>query len=392
MPWKERPVKDQRLTLASCVVDLKHSLAATAREMGVSRKTAYKWVKRYRADQMASMADRSRRPHCSPKRSCDSIEQQVLGWRDAHRWGPRKIHRVMMDAAKQAADPAAEPATTAEPVPSIRTIGRILTRHQRIAPVLKPPKDESPVRFERPGPNQLWQIDHKGPIEIARKRYSPLVILDDHSRYCLKLAPVIDKTMAVAWSVLWDLLGEVGLPDAILCDNAFSGHLGLSWFDMHLVKLGIKPLHGRPYHPQTQGKVERFNGTLQRELIDYHARCDCLENFSDDSERWRRTYNTLRPHESLGDEPPVSRWTQSTRRRPSELPAAEYPSGSVLRKVSQVGDIYFKNRRIMVGRCMERDFVRIEDRGHEIAIFYCWKQIRTISPDQLGPKRCQKRI
>jgi transposase InsO family protein len=384
MPWKERTVSEQRLVLVHRVVELKHPLTEVAREMQVSRKTAYKWVGRYRADPQLSMEDRSRRPHSSPGRTCDTLEARVLSWRDQHRWGARKIHRLMRH------EQAGSLETT--PLPSVRTIATILRRHNRVGDLTRPIEDAATQRFERSAPNQLWQIDHKGAVEIGRQKYCPLVILDDHSRYCLRMEPVAEKTVATAWSILWDLLGEVGLPESILTDNAFSADRGLSWFDARLVRLNINPIHGRPYHPQTQGKVERFNGTMNRELIHLRARRDCLDHFRSDGERWRRTYNTLRPHESLGDEPPAARWKPSSRTRPPQLPEVVYPADATLRKVTQVGDVYYRNRRILVGRCMGGDHVRIEDRGNEIAVYYSWKLIRVLGPDQLGPARCYKQI
>ncbi len=384
MPWKECSMSEQRLVLVHRVVELQQSLSQVAREMGVSRKTAYKWVGRYRADRSASMQDRSRRPRLSPRRTSDELEKRVLAFRDRHRWGPRKIHRLMRNEGAEK--------ESASPLPSIRTIASILKRHQRVGDYTRPAEPAAAQRFERSAPNQLWQMDHKGNVEIGRQKYNPLVILDDHSRYCLRMTPVMDKTVATAWSILWDLLGEVGMPESILTDNAFSAERGLSWFDSRLVRLNIHPIHGRPYHPQTQGKVERFNGTMDRELIHLTARRDRLEHFCCDSERFRRTYNTIRPHESLGDEPPASRWMPSPRSRPSQLPEVSYPDGSVLRKVSQVGDAYYLNRRILVGRCLGGQYVRIDDRGNEIAIYYCWKLIRVLGPDQLGPPRCYKQI
>jgi len=383
MPWKESTVSEQRLVLVHRVAVLNHPLTQVCREMKVSRKTGYKWLGRYRQDPSAAMVDRSRRPHHSPERSSDALEQRVLLYRDQYRWGPRKIHRLMRGEGS---------CESSEPLPSIRTIAAILKRHQRVGPLMRSTDLPATQRFERAAPNQLWQLDHKDAVEIGKERYYPLVIQDDHSRYCLRLAPLIDKTLARAWSILWDLLGEVGLPDSILCDNAFSAERGISWFDARLVRLAIDPIHGRSYHPQTQGKVERLNGTIDRELINLTARRDCLEHFCCDSERFRRTYNTIRPHESRGDEPPASRWLPSSRQRPAQLPQANYPDGSVLRKVTQVGDVYYRNRRILVGRCLGGDHVRIEDRGNEIAVFYCWKQIRVLGPDQLGPPRCYKQI
>ena len=98
------------------------------------------------------------------------------------------------------------------------------------------------------------------------------------------------------------------------------------------------------------------------------------------------------PGTPLGDAAPASRWTPSRRARPATLPPVQYRAGSILRKVTQVGDVYWRGRRILVGRSLERQTVRIEDRGHEIAIYYGWKQIRVLSPDQLGSARSYQLI
>lgn len=380
MPWKDWIMSEQRLVLVHRVVLLGHALSQVAREMGVSRKTAYKWMGRYRADPQSELSDRSRRPLGSPRRVDEAIEKSVLQWRDKHRWGARKIHRSMR---KQESVPA---------LPSMRTIATILKRHGRVEDHRHPPEAPAHQRFERDAPNQLWQLDHKGPLEIARRKYCPLVIVDDHSRYCLKLEPMADKSVLAAWNVLWDLFGQVGLPESILCDNAFSARIGLSWFDAQLVRLNIRPVHGRAYHPQTQGKVERLNGTIHRELITFGARRDCLAHFREDGEQWRRSYNTLRPHESLGDEPPVSRWTVSQRPRPASLPVIEYPADAMLRKVTQVGDVYYHGRRILVGQCLARQFVRIEEREEDLAVYYGPKRIRVLGYNELGPARSYKRL
>src|SRR5262249_42102795 len=131
-----------------------------------------------------------------------------------------------------------------------------------------------------------------------------------------------DMTFATVQAILWDLFGDVGLPEELLCDNAFSARntaVGLSAFDARLIRLGVRPAHGWAYHPQAQGKVERFNGTLEREPWPV-ARRDRLAHFAADCERWRPVYNAVRPHEALGDEPPVTRWRPGPRRRPAAVP------------------------------------------------------------------------
>ena len=375
MPWKAQAVSDVRFALCHSVRTAGAPVAQAARRFGVSRKTAYKWLDifdRLSVQDAAALADRSRRPTHSPLRTDPVMEAHVLDLRDRFNWGPRKIHS---DLLRQKLSP-----------PSIRTVATILRRHRRTR---VPNAVPDPLqRFERDRPNQLWQIDFKGAVEVNRQKLMPFTVLDDHSRYLLAFTPCTNVTMAAAWNVLWDVFGEVGLPDQILCDNAFNTPgtprpAGISWFDSRLVRLDIRPSHGRPYHPQTQGKVEALHASAQRELFQFNARKDDPAHFESDCRSWRHLYNTRRPHEALGDQPPVTRWMPSTRARPKSLPEVSYPADATTRRVSDAGDIAFRSYRILCGRGIAKETVRIEERDGEIAIFYCSKEIRTLSQDQL---------
>lgn len=373
MPWKVLTVSDARLALCHSVRSASMPVAAAATRFGVSRKTAHKWLKVFDADSNAhasAMADRSRRPHTSPARTSLSIQNRALALRDQYNWGARKIHFRLKSQGHA--------------VPSIRTICSILSRNGRI----HPPSPTAPLqRFERAEPNELWQIDFKGPLEVDRKKVTPLTVLDDHSRYLLAFQSCTDHTMATVWKILWEVFGQVGLPMQILCDNAFGSRgerpAGLSWFDSRLVRLGITPSHGRPYHPQTQGKVEALHRSVNRELLNFNARRDNQLHFQQDCDAYRHLYNTVRPHQALGDQPPVLLWMPSPRKRPDRLPEVHYPTGSVLRRVNDRGRVSFKNYRILCGLGIEGDHVRIEERDHELAVFYCNKQIRCLFNEQL---------
>ena len=145
----------------------------------------------------------------------------------------------------------------------------------------------------------------------------------------------------------------------------------------------IRPAHGRPYHPQTQGKCERLHGSAVRELIDFNARRDRLEHYDADAERWRGVYNALRPHEALGDQPPVTRWRPSPRRRPAALPEPHYEPGEPVRRIGSCGEVSFNGYRILVGRGLAGDHVRVEEHDREVRVYYCWKQVRSVSCDRL---------
>lgn len=383
MPWKVPAVSDVRFALCHAVRSLHAPVARVAREFGVSRKTAHKWLAAFDAagpePAAAALADRSRRPRRSPGRTPDPVERDVLAVRDRYNWGPRKIRAFLLQQAERDGLPPPPG------LPSVRTVGAILARHGRVAPA---EPDPAPVqRFERAAPNELWQLDHKGPLEVERRSVTPLTVVDDHSRYCLAFRTLTDKTTASAFAALWDVFADAGLPDAVLSDNAFNTTgpeaPGLSWFDSRLIRLGIRPCHGRPYHPQTQGKCERLHGTAVRELIDFNARRDRLAHYDADAERWRGVYNTLRPHEALGDRPPVTRWRPSPRRRPDALPEPRYDPGQPVRKIGSCGEVSFNGYRILVGRGLAGDHVRVEEHDREVRIYYCWKQVRAVSSDRL---------
>jgi transposase InsO family protein len=366
MPWKEVPVSELRIAFVKHVDSLGYSVARACREFGISRKTGYKWLERARRRPELPLTDQSRRPLASPHRTDDDLEQQILQIRDTYGWGGRKIRALLRSRGVAA--------------PSRQTVQHVLRRHGRIRATIA--EAATPLSFERSAPNELWQLDFKGPIEVARRRLFPFAILDDHSRYLLALHACCNCTMQSAWDVLWQAFADAGLPDAILADNAFGtrgqNDLGLSWFEARLVRLQIRPLHGRPYHPQTQGKIERFNGTLQRELWPRIRRDDPLL-FQDDLTRWRiSVYNSLRPHEAVDDRPPLARWRPSARPRPAALPDVAYAAGAVLRKVMNRGDISYKGYRILVGAGLEGEWVRLEERDDELAVCYSWKQVRCL--------------
>ncbi len=176
-------------------------------------------------------------------------------------------------------------------------------------------------------------------------------MLDDCTRFCIASSHVPDQTLAAVWSVLWDSFLAFGLPDAVLSDNgsAFRNNATWRWssFDLKLMLLGIRPTHGRPYHPQTQGKVERFQGTMERELTPFLVRPAPLQPML---ETFRTRYNWIRPHEALGMRTPGSVYEPSNRKRPATMPAPFFPDGSIPRKCDDQGIISYKAQRYKLGR------------------------------------------
>lgn len=358
MPWREVCVVELRRMFISAARSGQKSFAEICREYGISRKTGYKWVNRYKLDGPGGLADRSRRPHRVSEGTDRAVQDMLIAERRAHGvWGVRKLcKRLEMRGVSP---------------PPERTAHRILKR----AGLVRVPDgvEEMPtVRFERSRPNDLWQMDHKRAIHGKwARRTVPFCVVDDCTRYCIGLRALPDKGLVSTWSALWGILGEYGLPESVLSDNdhIFHGDNGPSQFEARLMRLGIRILHGRFYHPQTQGKVERFNGTLELELL----RDGCFgssEELQAGFDRFRDTYNFERPHESIDMDVPGARYRPSLRPRPSRLPEMEYQEGAALRSVNKDGWISWKGYCIEVGMGLYGERVEVLEAEYGIEVFY----------------------
>jgi transposase InsO family protein len=186
-------------------------------------------------------------------------------------------------------------------------------------------------RFERGIPNELWQMDFKGHFALVDgRRCHPLTVLDDHSRFALLLEACADERRDSVQTALTAAFRRCGLPGTMLMDNGppwgYSQENSWTALGLWLVRLGIRVIHGRAYHPQTQGKDERFHRTLKFELL-RHFNFTSLEHCQREFDRFRNRYNLERPHDALGLETPASRYRISPIPFPETLPPIEYPAG-----------------------------------------------------------------
>ncbi len=256
MPFRGVSLMDQRAAFVAAGSVEKANLRELFRAYGISPTTGYKWLDRARGT--TDLADRSRRPHRSPRRTAAELEAAVVAVRLEHpRWGGRKIHHFLKLEGVVAP-------------PHANTVTGILRRHGLIDPT-EALGHRAFQRFEHDAPNRLWQMDFKGHFPLAGLRCHPLTVVDDHSRYAVVLAAFTDERRHGVQSALEAAFRTYGLPERMLMDNgppwgtdSEHRHTRLTAW---LMRLGIGPVHGRPYHPQTQGKNERFNRTLKAELI-----------------------------------------------------------------------------------------------------------------------------
>jgi transposase InsO family protein len=375
MPWREVT----RMLLREEFVKLAMQAGANRRELcrrfGIAPKTGYKWLQRYTAEDSSGLEDRSRRPRRSPLRTAEELEQRVIGLRREVLgcWGGRKLaRRLVLEGGPKLA-------------PS--TITGILRRHgllSQTAPVPRPFQ-----RFERPAPNELWQMDFKGNFATIRQsiRCHPLTVLDDHSRFSLVLRACADEREQTVRAVLTEAFRRYGLPAAMLMDNGSpwgsAGAQPFTGFSLWLIRLGIRVAHGRPYHPQTQGKDERFHRTLKFECL-RHFNFTSLEHCQREFDSFRDRYNLVRPHDALGLATPVSRYRPSPIPFPESLPPIEYPDDLEVRQVQAEGWFSYRGKAFRVSKAL-RGYpiaLRQSELGDSLReVLFCHQLLNTIDLD-----------
>ncbi len=311
----------QRLRLARLVIEENWPKSRAAEFFGVSWPTADRWAERYRVQGAAGMADRSSRPQHSPGKTGSATTKRIVSLRLRKRWGAVRL--------------AAETGVAAS------TAGAVLRRCgvNRLARLER--REQAPVRYEHAAPGELLHADVKKLGNIpdgggwrflgraqgkanrsrdggqARSRWGqPLirhgfihVVLDDHSR--LAYAEICDDELAVTATavlrraVAW--FAERGVTARrVLTDNG--GCYRSRHWSAACAELGLTPKRTRPYRPQTNGKVERFNRTMTSEWA-------FVQMFTSEAARraafpaWLHTYNHHRPHTGIGGHPPISRLT-----------------------------------------------------------------------------------
>lgn len=349
MPWKAMSAVELREEFVMLAGGENGNVRELCRRYGISPTTGYKWLSRYAAAGRGGLADNSRRPHCSPGRTPSTMEGQILALRDRHpAWGARKLQRRLCNLGTVA-------------VPSISTITEILRRHGRLEPT-QASKHRAFLRFEQAASNDLWQMDFKGHFPVRSGRCHPLTVLDDHSRFALGLEACADERAVTVQSRLVSIFRRYGLPWRMLMDNGppwgDDAQTSYTSFTVWLLRLDIAVSHGRPYHPQTQGKAERFHRSLVAEVIAGLPLSDitqCQRRF----DAWRHVYNCERPHEGIGLDVPMARYDPSPRPFPEALPPIEYDTADIIRRVDPNGRLSFKKRLFRVGKAF---------RGQQVAI------------------------
>lgn len=355
MPWGTKTVMEQREQFVNEVMSRKSTVTALCLKYGISRKTGYKWLKR--AAEGLPLCDQSRRPNRQPSKTAEELEAKIVEMRlSCPVWGGKTIRSVLEAAG-------------VEGLPSDKTCSNIIKRNGLVDPE-ESAKHTAYQQYEKEHCNEMWQTDFKGDFLLGNGvRCYPLTILDDHARYSLRIEPK-DSATGVKTSFI-AAFREYGLPNSVLSDNGaqFAGaHRGLSTFERFLIDLDILPIHGRPFHPQTQGKIERFHRTFKREAL--RTIPSNMAEAAVRFENWRRLYNEIRPHHALGMKTPASVYLPSTREYYEPKPYV-YDEGAKLFKVNNWGYLRFGSLRLFLSESMADTRVEVRFAENEqILIIY----------------------
>jgi len=322
-----------------------------------------KWKARYEAQE--PLSDRSRRPNSSPTRTPEAVERRILELRAENPgWGAKTLHKVLENQGEQN-------------LPCVKTVNNILRRNGCISPE-ESQKRQPFIRYEKEKCNMMWQTDFKGEFRMEDNNYCyPLTIIDDHSRFSIKIAPRL-STKNVVIPVFTEVFHEYGLPDSILSDNGsqFSGfRKGYTQFERWLMELDILPIHGRIKHPQTQGKIERFHRTMKQELLN-HVSISNIDDAEAQFLDWREKYNNIRPHEALGMKTPGQVYIASPRAYPEKIRDWEYGGEYHVIKVNSWGYARFDKWQVYLSETMIDKYIEFRPSPDGEFFFACYRNFK----------------
>ncbi len=346
MVWMETCAVDERMRFVMSAVGREEAFAGVCRRFGVSRKTGYKWLERYREAGVEGLLDRSRAPLHHAQAITEEIAERCLAVRRAHpSWGPVKVRASLERKTAQIEWPAAS------------TIGALFDREGlTVKRKLRRRSPPSSAPFaECTAANDVWCIDFKGWFMTGDGKYcEPLTLTDAHSRYLLRCQAMARTDTAHVWPVLAAAFCEFGLPHRLRSDNgppfASRGAGGLSQLSVKVIKAGVLPERIAPGKPQQNGRHERMHLTLLQDTAKPAAR-----SLREQLERLRvfqNVYNEERPHEALGNDTPAEHYTLSPRRFDGVLREPSYQPDQVVRRVRQNGEIKWNGNTIYISEAL----------------------------------------
>ena len=357
MGWMETCAMEERMRLVIAFEDQEEAFAVLCRQFGVSRKTGYKWLERYRDGGVEGLADRSRAPVHHAQALTDKIAERCIAVRRAHpTWGPVKVQAWL------------EAHLPKRRWPATSTIGALFDRAGlTVKRRLRRRSPPSSAPFAHCGAaNDVWCTDFKGWFLTGDGgRCEPLTLNDAHSRYLLRCQAMARTDTDHVWPVLEAAFREFGLPYRLRSDNgspfASRGAGGLSQLSVKVIKAGVVPERIAPGKPQQNGRLERLHLTLLQDTANPPARSlrEQIERFRS----FQRLYNDERPHQALGNDTPAQHYAVSPRRFDGVLREPSYGADHTVRRVRHNGEIRWQGHTIYISAALIGEPIGLIENG-----------------------------
>jgi putative transposase len=354
MPWLETNPMEERMRFIVAHEQGLYSMTELCERHGISRQAGYDVLKRYQAEGVEGLKDRSHAPkHCPHKITPEVAEALLQLRRRKPDWGPRTLlGRLAIDRPDLQ-------------LPAASTVGDLLTREGLVKPRRRRARPAvstgGAVRTSRP--NEIWSADYKGQFRTLDGKYCyPLTIQDSHTRFVLTIDALRSTSTKEAQPSFERTFREHGLPEAIWTDNgtpfAAPTPLRLTRLNAWWIRLGITPQRSRPGCPQDNGRHERMHRKLTPTRFP-PGETQAAQQLKFDAIREELDYE--RPHHALELKTPADVYVPSQRAMPERIPEPEYAAHCEVRRVRRVGTIRFRGHEIFVSEVLANEALALEE-------------------------------
>ena len=358
MAWMNTQVEYQRENFITACLENQATISDLCRDFGVSRKTGYKWLSRFKDEGVAGLKDRNKARHTQSLKTTEELTQKIIHIKQRYvKWGPKKIAAFL------------EQNQPLESWPSATTIGRILDEHGLTIPRKyrrRFPAKTDPLSHSQQ-PNDVWCIDFKGWFKTKDNvKCDPMTLTDSYSRFILYCSKLGMNTVDHVWNTLDKIFYQYGLPQYLRHDNgppfATSGVGRLSRLSVNLIKAGVVPEWIEPGKPYQNGRHERMHLTLQEEGA-FPLKLTLKEQQMKFME-FQQYFNLERPHEALEQKTPASIYLPSERIWNGQFHSPEYSQEYQPKRVRATGSISWHGVDLFVGKTLENEYVGLKENEH----------------------------
>lgn len=371
MSWKETDPASERRRFVEMYLKRRYDTAALCAIFGVSRKTGYKYIRRFEQGGLEGLKDRSTAAKSHPNQTEQKVVDRLIAAKhDRPHWGPEKLLAWLRSKDADVNWPA------------VSTAGEILKRAGLVKERSRRRRTSHPGRPKvgpLTRPNQVNNMDYKGHFRTLDGRYCyPLTMTDSYSRALLVCQGFLEPTHENTKRALEQCYRKNGLPEAVRSDNGLpfvssQSIGGLSRLGVWHIRLGIELIRARPASPQDNATHERMHRTLKQETARPPA-----GNLSEQQKRFDAfidEYNNERPHASLEGNTPASRYEQSPREFPDRLPPILYDNHMEVRSVRTDGTIKWRGEHWFISECLEGEKLGLQEIDDGILELYFGKTI-----------------